>query len=240
MKKLFGLFISLTFSFSLFCLPFNSKLSQEEREKLNNGEVLIRNIDYAKNICLDSENPLAKNLVDSIKNLSPRYLAEVIQIKPYKDNENLPEKLEQLLLNVPSYAGIPYWSERHQQYYDLYSSAEIKSIEKNDDSTKILADLIMDPFGTVNESIIMNKTDDGIFYFSENLNTLSYFDKFDCVSPKKMNMDVLLIRDGDNWILYGIGGVKAPRIPFFTERIETSFIGRIKTFCSFIFKELEK
>lgn len=240
MKKLFGLLISLTFSVSLFCLPFNSKLSQEEREKLNNGEVLIRNINYAKNICLDSENPLAKKLVDSIKNLSPRYLAEVIQIKPYKGNENLPEKLEQLLLNVPSYTGIPYWSERHQQYYDLYSSAEIKSIEKNDDSTKILADLIMDPFGTVNESIIMNKTDDGVFYFSENLNTLSYFDKFDCVSPKKMNMDVLLIRDGDNWILYGIGGVKAPRIPFFTERIETSFIGRIKTFCSFIFKELEK
>lgn len=240
MKKLFVLFSSVIFSVSLFCLPFNSKLSKEEREKLNNGEVLIRNIDYAKNICLDSENPLAKNLVDSIKNLSPRYLAEVIQVKPYKNNEDLPEKLEQLLLNVPSYAGIPYWSERHQQYYDLYSSAEIKSIEKNDNSTNILADLIMDPFGTVNESIIMKKTDDGVFYFSENLNTLNYLGKFDCVSQKKMNMDVLLIRDGDNWILYGIGGVKAPRIPFFTERIETSFIGRIKTFCSFIFKELEK
>ncbi len=240
MKKLFVLFSFLIFSVSLFCLPFNSKLSQEEREKLNNGEVLIRNIDYAKNICLDSENPLAKNLVNSIKSLSPRYLAEVIQVKPYKNNENLLEKLEHLLLNVSSYAGIPYWSERHQQYYDLYSSAEIKSIEKNDDSTKILADLIMAPFGTVNESIIINKTDDGIFYFSENLNTLNYLGKFDCVPPKKMNMDVLLIRDGDNWILYGIGGVKAPRIPFFTERIETSFIGRIKTFCSFIFKELEK
>ena len=52
-----------------------------------------------------------------------------------------------------------------------------------------------------------------------------------------MKICILLIRDGDNWILYGIGGVNAPRVPFFTERIQTSFINRINTFCSFIFKK---
>lgn len=239
MKKILNLTLFLLLNFSIFALPFNSKLSQEELNKLNDGEILIRNIDYEKNMCLSSENSLAVELKNSIKSLSPKYLAEVIQIKPYSGNEDLPEKLEKLLLNVSDYAGIPYWSVRHQQFYDLYTSAEIKEIKKEENKTKILADLVMDPFGTVNESIIIQKNDDEIFYFSENLNTLNYLGKFDCVYPKKMNMDILLFRDGENWILYGIGGVKAPRIPFFTERIETSFIGRIKTFCEFIFQELK-
>ena len=53
-------------------------------------------------------------------------------------------------------------------------------------------------------------------------------------------MDILLFKDEDNWILYGIGGVNAPKIPFFSERIEVSFINRIKTFCNFIFTKLNE
>jgi len=238
-KKLFTFFI-LSFSFSCFALPFNSKLSEEEKKQLNNGEVVIRNIDYYKNMCLESQEPLALNLKEMIKNLSPRYLSEIIQVKPYDGNENLPEKLEQLLLNVPDYAGIPLWSVRHECYYDLYSSAEITSITKSEDRTDIIAKLNMDPFGIFDQSINIYSSSESILYFSENLQTLRYFDKFDCVGPKKMNMCILLFREGDNWILYGIGGVNAPKIPFFTERIETSFISRIKTFCNFVFKKLEE
>jgi len=70
-----------------------------------------------------------------------------------------------------------------------------------------------------------------------NTNKLRYLDKFDCIWPEKMKICILLFRDGDNWVLYGIGGVNAPRIPFFTERIQTSLINRINTFCSYIFKK---
>ena len=232
-------FIFIFLGSSLFALPFNSKISEQELSDLENGKVLIRNIDYSKHMCLDSDNELAAELKRSIKSLSPKYLAEVIKIKPYKGNENLPEVLEQLLLNVPDYAGIPYWSERNQRYYDLYSSAEITKIETIDNRTVILSDLKMDPFGKVNESIEIIKSDDGILYFSENLNTLNYKGKFDCVGPKKMNMCILLFRYEDNWILYGIGGVNAPRVPFLTARIETSFINRIKTFCNFVFTKID-
>lgn len=242
MKKLikfFTFFLFSTINLSLFGLPFNAKLSDTEAAQLKEGQVLIRNIDYSKNMCLDSDNELAAELKKSIKSLSPKYLAEVIKVKPYKENENLPEVLEQLLLNVPDYAGIPYWSERNQRYYDLYSSAEITKIETIENRTSILSDLEMQPFGKVKESIEIIKTDDGILYFSENLNTLNYKGKFDCVGPKKMNMCILLFRYEDNWILYGIGGVNAPRVPFLTERIETSFINRIKTFCNFVFTKID-
>ena len=77
-----------------------------------------------------------------------------------------------------------------------------------------------------------------VFYIAENDNKLRYDDAIDCVWPQKMKISILLFQYEDNWVLYGIGGVNAPRIPFFTQRIQTSFINRIKTFCSFIFQKL--
>ena len=59
------------------------------------------------------------------------------------------------------------------------------------------------------------------------------------IRSQKMKICILLFRDEDKWVFYGIGGVNAPRIPFFTERIQTSFINRINTFCSYIFKKFE-
>ena len=233
------LFLSLLFIFSfIYADPFNDKLTAEERQTIASGEILIKNINFDKYMCLTEEaTPLAPELISVIKDLNPKYLAEVIQIKPYKGNEDLPERLEKLLDNVPEYAGIPYFSERKQKWYNLYDSAEI--IEKKEMGSKkfIKADLIMEPFDLVNEEIEISKDLDSILYMAVNTNKLRYLDKFDCVWPYKMKISILLFRDGENWVLYGIGGVNAPRIPFFTERIQTSFINRIKTFCSFIFKK---
>ena len=95
----------------------------------------------------------------------------------------------------------------------------------------------MEPFGIIKEDIEIKKDNDSILYSAINKNLLSYYDKFNCVWPEKLMICIYLHRDGDNWILYGVGGVNAPRIPFFTQRIETSFINRIKTFCDYIFKQ---
>ena len=86
---------------------------------------------------------LGDKLIDEIHDLNPKYLAEVIQIKPYIGNEDLPQRLEEILNNVPDYAGIPYFSERAQQWYNLYDSAVITSTEKSDDFSTINADLQM-------------------------------------------------------------------------------------------------
>lgn len=237
--KLTAFLIVSALNVSVFALPFNSKLTEEELTQLNAGEVLIKNIDRPVNICLEYEaNPYGKQLIDEINNLKPKYLAEVIQIKPYKGNEALPEKLESLLMNVPDYAGIPYWSVRHQQYFDLYSSATITSLVKEDNKTSIVADLWMDPFDTVIEDITIYESEDGILYTSYNQKNMLLNGKINCVNKRNMNMSILLFRDGENWILYGIGGVNAPKIPFFDERIQVSFINRIKTFCNFVFTKL--
>ena len=238
-KKFFFLISIFVFSlFSVWSLPFNEKLTDEEKTIIDSGQVFIKNIKFHKNMWLNRGNTiLGDKLIDEIHDLNPKYLAEVIQNKPYIGNEDLPQRLEEILNNVPDYAGIPYFSERAQQWYNLYDSAVITSTEKSDDFSTINADLQMEPFGIVKEHIEISKTSDSILYSAINTNKLRYFDKFDCVGPNKMKICILLFRDGDNWILYGIGGVNAPRIPFFIERIQTSFINRINTFCSFIFKK---
>ena len=232
------IFSFLFLNFSAYSYPFNDKLSQDEVEKISSGEVLIRNINYSRNISLNNGvSTLGDKLLKEMHDFSPKYLAEVIQIKPYEGNEDLPQKLEEILNNVPDYAGIPYFSERTQQWYNLYDSATITNTSTKDDMNIINADLLMEPFGTVGEYIEISKDSESILYSAINTNKLRYYDKFDCVGPHKMKICILLFRDGDNWILYGIGGVNAPRIPFFTERIQTSFINRINTFCSYIFKK---
>lgn len=237
-KTLFSFFILLSLTAAAFSDPFNSKLTASEREKIAGGEILIKNINYEKFMCLQrGESELGDKLLAEIRDLNPKYLAEVIQIKPYKGNEDLPQRLETMLNNVPEYAGIPYYSVRAEQWYNLYDSAEIVETTEKSDGKFMKADLKMEPFDLVQEDIELTRGKDTILYTAVNTNKLRYFDKFDCVWPRKMKICILLLRDGDNWVLYGIGGVNAPRVPFFTERIQTSFINRINTFCTFIFKK---
>ena len=239
MRKIFCLvLIIFLVCFTISADPFNSKLTSDERKTIENGEILIKNINYEKYMCLNKgESDLCNKLFAEIHELNPKYLAEVIQIKPYKGNEDLPQRLEELLNNVPDYAGIPYYSVRAEEWYNLYDSAVITETVERSDGKFMKADLMMEPFDLVQEEIELTRGKDCILYTAVNTNKLRYLDKFDCVWPRKMKICILLLRDGDNWVLYGIGGVNAPRIPFFTERIQTSFINRINTFCSYIFKK---
>ena len=239
MKKSLFTLVFLIFSvFTGIAEPFNSKLSADDRATLASGKILIKNINYEKNMCLKKGAvPLGDKLITEIRDLSPKYLAEVIQIKPYKGNEDLPQRLEALLNNVSDYAGIPYYSVRAEKWYNLYDSAEIVETIERADGKSLKAEFMMEPFDLVKEDIELTRGTDSILYTSVNTNKLRYLDKFDCIWPRKMKICILLLRDGDNWVLYGIGGVNAPRVPFFTERIQTSFINRINTFCTFIFQK---
>jgi hypothetical protein len=239
MKKIvFSLLIFISLTTFLSADPFNNKLTAEERKTIESGEILIKNINYEKFMCFKKgESELGDKLLAEIRDLNPKYLAEIIQIKPYKGNEDLPQRLEALLNNVPDYAGIPYYSEHNDEWYDLYDSAEIIESTDRQDGKSLKVNLMMKPFDLVNQNIDLYRAKESILYTAVNTNKLRYLDKFDCIWPRKMKICILLVRDGDNWILYGIGGVNAPRVPFFTERIQTSFINRINTFCSFIFKK---
>ena len=234
-KILLTLFIATS---SLFANPFNDKLSQEEKAKLEKGEILIRNIDYTKNMVL-SEGLSKKGdfLLNTVKDVKPKYLAEVIQVKPYKGNENYAEVLNQLLYRVEDFTNIPYISNGGDEYL-LYDSAVILSQKKDGEVTNLNVHMYMAPFGDVYQDMKIYKANDSeLLYTSKNTNKLRYLDKFDCLWPEKMLITIYLFRNGDNWVFYAVGGVNAPHVPFFTDRIRRSFIRRITTFCDFIFKQ---
>jgi len=243
MKKTVSIsfFVAVLCAFSASALPFNDKLSKAELADLESGKVIVRNISRASNMCLEASSESAQKIIRDINDLNPSYLAEVIQVRPYAGNEDLPARLEDALMNISDYVGIPYYSEHNKTYYDLYSSAIIKDdfIEDDGLTRKVKADLTMEPFGLIETSISISGGDDFVYYVSTNDNTLIRQDmKIKCVKPNNMKSAILLFRDGDNWILYGAGGVKAMKIIFLEKRIETSFINRIKTFCNFIFEKL--
>lgn len=220
-------------------LPFNSKLSESDKETLNKGEVLIKNIEKLKNAAIEGDNPGIALIREEISDLSPNYLAEIIQIRPYEGNEDLMQKMRSVLEDIPNYAGIQYWSVQHERYWDLYSSAYIVGQEKiSDTAVKYNADLYMAPFGTIHSPILIEQTDDYLFYVSGNTNDLKYEEKITCIKKNNMKSAILLFRDGDNWILYGLGGCKAMKVAMFQERIERSFINRIKTFCNYVFTKI--
>lgn len=236
-KTLILLFSILYFSSSIIANPFNKNLSSKERAKLEKGEVLIRNLDSIKELCIN-ETPQTKRIISAMKELKPKYVAEVIQIRPYKGNEDLQDKMNSVLINISDYVGIPYFSERTQKFHELYSYAEIKNATIEGQKTTIYADMEMSLFGRFDTQIDIEETPDYYFYLMKNLDKLRYHDKFTAIGPENMQSCINLFRDGDNWVLYAIGGVDTFKIFFLEDRVETSFINRIKTFCNFIFDKI--
>ncbi len=217
---------------------FNSNLTEAQKTNLESGKTVIRNLKSTKYFSLNSSNAGAQKAMKAAKDLKPSYLAEVIQVYPYAGHENLVEKFKTLVMDIPSYAGIPYYSERHKKWFDLYSSAKITSFTTSGNQQHATADLEMSPFGMINTKIDTETAADYFYYESTNLNVLRYEDKIKCVDKKCMKSIVTIFRDGDYWVLYGIGAVDAPSVFFLRDRVETSFMNRIKTFCSFFFKKL--
>lgn len=216
---------------------FNDKLSAEEQQQLANGEILIRNIGKSKNMCLNPINAGTQKVIDTIVDLKPAYLAEVIQIRPYVGNEHLITDLKPILLDIEGYVGIPYWSERGGAYYDLYSSASILSENIGKNGGDMNVDLFMAPFGNLNMDISLTNSDEELFYLMLNTKNVKY-QGINIVKEENMQSIVYAFKHGDSIVLYGVGGVDAFSIFFLRDRIETSFINRIKTFCQFIFEKL--
>ena len=74
---------------SVSALPFNKNLDKEELEKIEKGEILIRRTGSVKKMCLQTENVKVKEALKEIVDLDPAYLAEVIQVRPVSENENI-------------------------------------------------------------------------------------------------------------------------------------------------------
>lgn len=238
----FFLFFVLTVTVTSAQIPiFNTQhYTEQEQQDLADGKVVIRNIDKAKNISLNPIHPIAERAIETMTKLKPAYLAEIIQIRPLEGNENLINTLSQMLIDIEGYIGIPYYSARVEKWYDLYEDASILSTVTNGNKTEMNVILVMEPFGNIDTDISMETGVNTLYYETVNKNKLRYYDKFTCVQPYNMKSIITVFPSSDNQslILYALGGVDAPSVFFLRNRIETSFMNRINTFCSYFFDKL--
>lgn len=239
-KIIYAIFFATAVCFAQSPLPFNNKISPEDTKTLESGSVLIRSIDKYKNVALQTSLPAAVKMLDAIKELAPNYLAECVQVRPVEGNEDLLLKLTAVLTDISHYAGIPYWSVQHERYWDLYESAKVKSVKEVGGGVTIYeADLYMEPFGNIESSISFEKGADYLIYINENTNNLKFNGKIQCIGKHKMKSAILVFKDGDNWVLYALGGCKTFKILGFEKRVERSLINRIKTFCNYVFTKVD-
>lgn len=215
---------------------FNGNLTEEEQQKIANGEVLIRNTGSVSKLCVNAVNPTVQKALDTAKAVRPAYLAEIVLVRPYKPG--VIEQFEDLVTDINSYVGIPYYSEHNGIWVDLYASADIKSFVRSREGTNAVADLYMEPFGIITTDIHTEVQPESYYYESKNTSKVKY-SGITCVNKNNMRSIIVIFRDGDNLVFYGIGAVNAPTFSFIRDRVELSFMNRIKTFCNFFFAKLQ-
>ena len=237
---LFILFYCFTLVAQDFSSLFNDKISNEDLQKLANGETVIRNIGSIKKLSLtNSNNTLVQNIHKELNQRKPNYLAEIIKIVPKTGNEDLLSKIYSGILDIESYTQIPYYSVRQKQWYDLYDYVEINRLTGTDDNLTMDFTVEMTPFGIINLIGLLEKTDNSLFFYMINNNKIIYeYMNIKCVDPKKMYSSIALFEYNNYYVLYGVGCLNAPSIFFLKDRIDTAFIGRINAFCTYMFDQI--
>ncbi|OJF75943.1 MAG: hypothetical protein BKP49_08960 [Treponema sp. CETP13] len=217
---------------------FNNNLSEENIIKLKDGKEVMIRLESAELLSLKPITKEAEKTLKSVKTLNPSYLMEIIKIIPKKNHENLISTLNGSFLEIENYNGIPYYSESKKRWEDLFSDAHVVKKSKSNNVQTVTINLKMDPFGKFNADLVIIQNKDSLEFTLQNQKNLRIIG-VPVVKPQNMLCTVYAFEYNDNWILYGTGGVLAPKVPVLGSKAEVSFVNRISTFCRYIFNTLE-
>jgi hypothetical protein len=211
---------------------FNGNLSSADVARLRSGEILVRNIGRFDRISLKPVNPNATRLLASLKGLKPAYLAEIIRVVPRDKADVFLRGMTSSLENVSAYSDIKYYSERNKVWDTLYQYVTVKTVFPSANGSDISAWGEVYPFTPYGFDVHYERGDESYYYTSLNNSSLKYRG-FTCIENGKFLTAVYAFPHENYIIVYGVGGINAPTFPGIKERIETAFINRVITFCTF-------
>ena len=110
-------------------------------------------------------------------------------------------------------------------------------MQKNGGKSVVEAELLMQPFNMMETHIVVTNENGTLFFQQGNKNHIKT-GSITVAKANNMQSIIVVFREGNSLVLYGIGGVNAPVIFFLKDRIETSFMNRIKTFCMYVYENL--
>lgn len=215
-------------------VPFRN-LSPSEKEALSRGESVFRQPNVWKELSVPPGAPFGKEISDEVRRLGANYIGEVIMMTPRSANPGLLSALVRDLQDVEGHVGIPYWSKRHKRYYDLFDKVAILQRSGAEDEGELTAEQHMEPFDDYRSRYAWSLRGDRLSFFSTNLTHLAYNGR-KAVSPGDMVWRLEAYADGDFWVLYGIGAVKAfDMFGLIRDRLSASFMGRIEAFFGYMY-----
>jgi len=218
-------------------LPFKN-LTETETAALILGKSVFRQPAGWKTLSVPPSAPFAKDIEEAVHKLGANYIGEVIMTIPKSANPDLLASLVRDLQDVESHLKIPYWSSRYKKYFDLFDRVEILEKSGTETDGALKAEQHMKPFDDYTEQYRWSLRGDRLSFFSTNLTHLSY-DGRKAVSPGEMIWRLEAYADGDRWVLYGIGAVKAfDMFGLLRDRLSASFLGRIEAFFGFMYGKI--
>lgn len=214
--------------------PFKN-LIPEEKAAIQRGESVFRQPRVWAELSVPPSAPFAKDIEESVRKLGANYIGEVIMTVPKASDPGLLTRLIRDLQDVERHVGIPYWSKRHKRYYDLFDKVTILQRSGAESEGTLTAEEHMEPFDDYTARYSWSLSGERLSFFSTNLTHLAYNGK-KAVSPGNMVWRMEAYPDGDRWVLYGIGAVKAfDMLGLLRDRLSASFMGRIEAFFGYMY-----
>jgi hypothetical protein len=211
-------------------------LSADELATLGQGRALIRQAPSSRSLSLAAPGSFADEIRSRVRSLGANYIGEVIMVVPQsKSSSGFLPALAKDLENVEGFVGIPYWSKQNNRTYDLFDRVKIMERSTQPGGQSVVVDQHMEPFADYTARYSSELDGAELRFRSENMTTISY-KGFDAVAPGNMVWYLYGFTQDGATLLYGVGAVKTVDLMgLFSERLKTSFLGRIQAFFSYLY-----
>jgi hypothetical protein len=215
-------------------------LSENELSTLNRQKPLIRQATSARRLSLAIPGAFPDEIRRQIRALGANYVGEVIMVVQGSDSQKTLADVARFLADVEGYVDIPYWSKQNNRTYTLFDKIKVVERTRQPAGETVVTDQHMEPFADYRARYAYEMERGELRFRSENLTAISY-KGFASVAPGNMVWYLYGFPKGGATFLYGVGAVKTfDLLGLFSERLKTSFMGRIQAFFSYIYEKRTK
>ena len=218
---------------------FTKEWKKKEIKDLLDGKIVIRNIRKAKNTSLDKGiNPYADKVLKIAKDINANYLAEICYKMPKSSNQNIVGQAVKIFEDINLYKEIIYSDEKKGFNRNLFPLVELRFRNDAPGYIQIGSHLRMDMLSAYDSELEIEWGRYGFFFHQQNITPLMW-KSFKAVKEGNMIAGICCFEWNNEYYVYALGGIRAPRIPFVMSEIERQFIGRIEDFTVFYIKRFD-
>lgn len=197
------------------------------------GKIVIRNIRKCKNISLQNGvNPYADKAIQLAKSVDANYLAEIVYKMPKNENQNAIEQAIKIFEDINLYKEIIYTDEKKGKSRILFPLVEGRFRNDGPNWIQIGSHIKMDMLSAYDSELRIEWGQDGFYFTQQNVTPLMW-KSFKAVKERNMIAGIACFEWDDDYYVYALGGLRAPRVPLIIAEVERQFIGRIQDFTIF-------